>query len=94
MYICWTVNPAMERKIEAFEMFLCRRMLRIPWVHIITNNEVLIRMKKQKELLLAVKERKIRYLGHIMRGERYEILRLIIEGKIQGKRSDDAKTPG
>ena len=56
-------------------------------MHKITNNEVLIRMNKHKELVLAVKERKILYLGHVMRGERYEILRLIIEAKIQGIRS-------
>jgi len=43
-------------------------------------------MGKQKELLLTVK-RKMQYLGHIMRGEKYEFLRLVVEGKILGKRS-------
>lgn len=40
-----------------------------------------------KELLNTIKERKMQYLGHVMRGDRYEILRLIIEGKVQEKRS-------
>ena len=44
-------------------------------------------MKKQKELMPTIKERKTQYLGHIMRGQRYQILQLIIQGKIQGKRS-------
>ena len=77
----------MERKIEALEMYLYRRILRISWTQKVTNIEVLRRMNKSKEILQTVKERKLQYLGQIMRGEIYEILRLIIEGKIAGKRS-------
>jgi len=40
---------------------------------------------KQRELLLNIKERKTTYLGHIMRGERYGTLALLIEER--GKRS-------
>ncbi|CAG9830473.1 unnamed protein product [Diabrotica balteata] len=39
--------------------------------------------KRQKIL----KETKLQYLGHVIRGERYNILRLIIQGKIEGRRS-------
>lgn len=46
-------------------------IMQIPWVHGITNNAILIFMNERKELLLAVKEGKIRYLGHILRGECY-----------------------
>lgn len=89
LYGCesWTLNPSLERNLEAFEMYLYRRVLRISWVQKVTNEEVLRRMGKQKELLLTIKQRKTRYIGHVMRGDRYEFLRLIIEGKIQGKRS-------
>ena len=84
---CWTLNPLLEKRIEAFEMYLYRRILRIPWIDRITNIDVLDRMHKNKELMSTIKERKLTYIGHLMRGDRYEILRLIIEGKIQGKRS-------
>jgi len=57
----------------------------ISWVQKITNWEVLARMGKSKELMLIVKEKKTRYISHLMRGERYE-LRLIIEGKRSVKR--------
>ncbi|XP_071577336.1 uncharacterized protein [Temnothorax nylanderi] len=89
LYGCesWTLDPNTKRKIDAFKMYLYRRMLRISWVNKITNEEVFSRMQKQKELMLAIRERKTRYIGHLMRGERYELLRLIIQGKIQGKRS-------
>lgn len=89
LYGCesWTLNPSMEKRIEAFEMYLYRRILKISWIQRVTNVEILNRMNKQKELLLTIMERKTQYLGHIMRGSRYELLQLIIEGKIQGKRS-------
>ena len=89
LYGCesWTLDTSMEKKIDAFEMYIYRRILRISWVQRITNEEVLNRMRKKKELLLTIKIRKTRYIGHIMRGEKYELLRLIIEGKVQGKRS-------
>lgn len=63
LYGCesWTLDPVTEKTIEAFEMYLYRRMLRIAWVQRITNNEVLNRMQKQKELLLTIKVRKTQY---------------------------------
>ncbi|XP_030746803.1 uncharacterized protein LOC115875475 [Sitophilus oryzae] len=53
----------------------------------VTNEEVLRRMSKDRELLSTVKERKLQYVVHIMRDNRYEVLRLVIEGKIEGRRS-------
>jgi len=89
LYGCesWTLSPETERKITSFEMYLYRRILKIPWILKITNEEVLRRMGKQTELLSTLKKRKIEYLGHIIRGEKYEILRIIMEGKIEGRRS-------
>lgn len=78
----WTLDPVTERKIEAFEMYVYRRILRISLIDRVTNIEVLNRLHKRKELLTTTKERKTLFLGHIMRAPR-----LIIEGKIEGKRS-------
>lgn len=88
LYECesWTIDAATEKKIEAFEMYANRRMLRISWTEHKSNIEVIQQMGKHKELLTTIKERKLQYLEHIMKGERY-ILRLIIDGKIEGKRS-------
>lgn len=83
----WTLNVHYERKLEAFEMWAYRRMLRISWTEHVTNVEVLRRMEKDVEIRHEVKKRKLQYLGHIMRGPRYEILQLIIQGRIVGKRS-------
>uniref|UniRef100_A0A8D8WNS4 Craniofacial development protein 2 n=2 Tax=Cacopsylla melanoneura TaxID=428564 RepID=A0A8D8WNS4_9HEMI len=83
----WTLNKECEKRLQAFEMWTYRRILRIPWTDRVTNVEVLRRMGKQVEILEEVKKRKLTYLGHIMRGPKYKILHLIIQGKIVGKRS-------
>lgn len=46
-------------------------MLEITRVKHITNEEVLRRIQKDKELIINIKRRKLKYLGHIARGERF-----------------------
>lgn len=58
-------------------------MLKISWVQTITEEAVLGQIHKPLELLVTIKERKIGYMGHVMRGEKYELFMLIVEGKIQ-----------
>ncbi|KAI5708046.1 hypothetical protein M8J77_015361 [Diaphorina citri] len=83
----WTLNENTTKKLEAFEMWLYRRILKISWIEHVTNEEVLRRMKKERELMNIIKVRKLQYLGHIMRNDnKYTLLQLIIQGKIEGKR--------
>lgn len=82
----WTLKVSAMNKLEAFEMWVYRRMLRIPWTDRVSNERVLNQMNKDRELLDIIKKRKAAYLGHIMRHSKYEFLQLIIEGKIEGKR--------
>lgn len=83
----WTLTEATTKKLRAFELWLYRRMLRISWTQKITNAEVLNRMNKPAELVNIIKARKLQYLGHIMRNEhRYELLQLILQGKIDSRR--------
>lgn len=42
-------------------------------------------MSKNKELLQTIKECKVNYIGNVIRGERNELLRLIVEVKVEGK---------
>ncbi|VEN38199.1 unnamed protein product [Callosobruchus maculatus] len=46
------------------------------------------RTGREKEIVDIIKKRKLEYLGHIMRGKKYELLQLIVEGKVQGKRHE------
>lgn len=83
----WTLKKNMIDKLEAFELWAYRRILKISWVEKVTNDEVMRRMKKEKEVINTMKVRKLKYLGHVMRGERYRLLQEIMQGKIQGRRS-------
>jgi hypothetical protein len=44
------------------------------------------RMHKSTEIVCSVKKRKLEYFGHIMRHDKYRILQLVMQGKIEGKR--------
>ncbi|KAL4120153.1 hypothetical protein QTP88_012884 [Uroleucon formosanum] len=86
----WTLTKATSNKLEVFELWLYRRILRISWTEKITNVEVLRRMGKKKELMITVKCRKLQYLGHIMRNKnRYELLQCILQ-----RRKDSKRSPG
>lgn len=82
----WTIKINDINRLEAFEMWLYRRILKIPWTAKTTNEEVLRKVGKGRELFNTIKKRKTAYLGHIMRNEKYRLLQLIIQGKIEGKR--------
>lgn len=88
----WTLTEATTKKLEAFEMWIYRRMLKISWTARITNKEVLRRMKKELEILYTIKRRKLEYLGHIMRNQhRYTLLQSIMQGKVKGKRGPGSR---
>ena len=67
-------------------MWVYRRMLKISWTDRVRNTDVLTRMKKEVEVLYEIKRRKLDYFGHVMRNEKYRLLQLVMEGKIEGKR--------
>lgn len=82
----WTLKINTMNRLEAFELWIYRRMMKIPWTDYVSNLQVLHRMNKERELLDTIKRRKTAYLGHLMRHNKYEFLQLIMEGKIEGKR--------
>lgn len=82
----WTLKINTMNRLEAFEMWLLRRMLRISWIERVTNGRVLERAGTDRMLLSAVKCRKVAYLGHVLRGEKYRLLQLIMKGKVEGRR--------
>lgn len=83
----WTLTQRLEDKIQAFEMWVFRRLLRISWRDRVRNEEVLERLNTERYLLLTIKKRKLLYFGHVMRNEKYRLLHLIMQGRIAGRRS-------
>lgn len=82
----WTIKEDLRKRIEAFEMWAYRRMLRISWRQKITNVEVLRRAQQKRALWPIIKKRKTSYLGHVLRHYRYELLQVIMMGKVVGRR--------
>lgn len=57
-YEIWTVNPQMEKRLEALEMPLYRRILKNILAQGVINDEVLNKLKKRRELLFNIKKRR------------------------------------
>ena len=68
-------------------MWCYRRRLRISGIERKTNIEILQKFGKEYEVINTIKSRKLQSLGHIMRGQRYEMLKLIMQGKIKERRN-------
>jgi len=83
----WTLTNASCKRIDAFEMWCYRRMLRVPWIHHVSNETILQRIGGELQFLINIKRRKLEYFGHIMRNKKYHLLQLILQGKIEGRRS-------
>lgn len=73
-------------------MWLYLRILKILWTVYITNERVIERMNKDKEVRKTIQIRKLVYLGHIMRiEERYELLQLVLQAKGMGRSRPDSR---
>ena len=68
MYGCesWTVKKAERRKIDAFEVWCWRRLLRVPWTARISNQSIL-KINPGISLEGMMLKLKLRYFGHLMR---------------------------
>ena len=87
LYGCetWTMGKEEEQRIQAMEMWLYRRMLKVPWTERKTNEEVLAMANANHEILTHIRERQLRFLGHVLRRDGIE--KLVVEGKLEGRKS-------
>ena len=63
----WVINVADWKKIEAFEMWAFRKMMKISYKDHMTNVEVLKRAKHKRSLKNEIMLRRTKYLGHALR---------------------------
>ena len=80
----WTMTKADRRRVDAFEMWCWRRVLRISWTERVTNKEVLARTSPHMSLEAMALKHKLSYFGHVMRAHGME--RDLMLGKVTGKR--------
>ena len=88
MYGCesWTVKKEAEcRRIDAFELWCWRRLLRVPWTARRSNQSILKEMSPEYLLEGLILKLKLQYFGHLMRrGDSLE--KTLMLGKIEGRR--------
>ena len=87
MYGCesWTVKKAERQRIDAFELWCWRRLLRAPWTARRSNQSVLKEISPGCSLEGLMLKLKLQYFGHLMqRADSFE--KTLILGKIEGRR--------
>ena len=87
MYGCesWTIKKAEHRRIDAFELWCWRRLLRAPWTERRSNQSILKEISLGYSLEGLVLKLKLQYLGHLIwRTDSFE--KTLMLGKIEGGR--------
>ena len=87
MYGCesWTVKKAEHRRIDAFELWCWRRLLRVPWTDRRSNQSILKEISPEYLLEGLMLKLKLQFFGHLM--QRAESLgKILMLGKIEGGR--------
>ena len=81
----WTIKKAEHRRIDAFELWLWRRLLRVPWTAGRSSQSILKEINPEYSLEGLMLKLKLQYIGHLMqRTDSFE--KTLILGKIEGRR--------
>ena len=81
---CWVLKNIDKKKIEAFELWCYRRLLRISWTEKKTNEWILNKMDVSERLLTTINRRKVAFVGHMLRGK--DITNDLLLGMVYGMR--------
>ena len=87
MYGCesWTIKKAEHRKIDAFELWCWRTLLRLPWPARRSNQSILKEISPECSLKGLMLKLKPQYFGHLM-GRAHSFEKTLMLGKIEGRR--------
>ena len=94
MYGCesWTVKKAERQRVDAFELWCWRRLLRVPWTARRSNQSILKEISPEYSLAGLMLKLKLQYFGHLMqRANSLEKILMLreIEGKRRRRRQDE-----
>ena len=81
----WTIKKAERQRIDAFELWCWRRLLRVPWTARRANQSILKEISPGCSLEGLMLKLKLQYLGHLMRRANLFEKTLML-GKIEGRR--------
>ena len=85
----WTIKKAERRRTDAFELWCCKRLLRVPlrvpWTARVSNQSILKQVSPGCSLEGLMLKLKVQYFGHLMRrADSFE--KILMLGKIEGRR--------
>ena len=84
-YDNWTIKKAEHQRIDAFELWCWRRLLRIPWTARRSNQSILKEINPKYSLEGLILKLRLQYFGHLMsRADSLE--KTLMVGKIEGRR--------
>ena len=87
MYGCesWSIKKAECQRIDAFELWCWRRLLRVPWTARRSNQSVLKEINPEYSLEGLMLKLKLQYFGHLM-GRTDSFEKTLMLGKVEGRR--------
>ena len=87
MYRCesWTIKKAERRRIDAFELWCWRRLLRVPWTTRRSNQSILKEISPGRSLEGLMLKLKLQYSGHLTQ-QVDSLEKTLMLGKIEGRR--------
>ena len=84
----WTVKKAEHRRIDAFEVWCWRRLLRVPWTARRSNQSILKEISPGCSLEGLMLNLKLQYFGHLMQRVK-SLEKTLMLGKTEGRRRCD-----
>ena len=81
----WTIKKAEHQRIDAFQLWCCRRLLRVPWTPRRSNQSILKEISPEYSLEGLMLKLKFQYCGHLMR-RNDSLEQTLMLWKIGGKR--------
>ena len=84
----WTIKKAECRRIDAFELWCWRRLLRVPWTARRSNQSILKEINPEYSLEGLMLKLKLQYFGHLMR-RADSLEKTLMLGKTEGRRRRD-----
>ena len=88
MYGCeiWTIKKAERQRIDAFQLWCWRRLLRVPWIVRRANQSILEEISPGCSLVGLMLKLKLQYFGHLMQTTDW-LEKTLMLGKIEGRRT-------
>ena len=89
-----TIKKAKSRRIDAFELWCWRRLLRVPWTARRSNQSILKEISPECSLERLILKLKLQYFGHLMRRTDSFEKTLMLERLKAGREGDDREWDG